>query len=86
MYLCADSDIAYSRKPVWESFLSYILEYGADGAFQAEPISTGPVNLGNYVVLPTKATIDLFNNFTKAALGSAITAGDQVRGGALLDI
>ena len=40
---------------------------------------TGPVNLGNYVVLPTKRVINLFNNFTSAALEAGITAGDQVR-------
>ncbi|EFN51422.1 hypothetical protein CHLNCDRAFT_55152 [Chlorella variabilis] len=51
--LSTDSDIVYFVKPVWQSYLRFIEEAGADGAFQAEV----PVNGGNYVVLPTPAAI-----------------------------
>lgn len=32
----ADVDIAYTAKPLWESYLAFIEEAGADGAFQYE--------------------------------------------------
>ena len=32
----ADTDVAYVNKPIWESFLAFLEEAGADAAFQAE--------------------------------------------------
>ncbi|KAI3432373.1 hypothetical protein D9Q98_003930 [Chlorella vulgaris] len=48
-----DSDIVYLMKPVWASFLAYMEQGHADAAFQTEY----PVNGGNYVMLPTAASI-----------------------------
>ncbi len=33
---CADSDVAYTIKPAWASYIAFIDEVQADGAFQAE--------------------------------------------------
>lgn len=41
-------------KPVWASYLRFVEEAGADAAFQAEG---GIFNGGNYVMLPTPASI-----------------------------
>lgn len=102
----ADSDVAFVNKPVWDSFLAFIEEVGADAAFQAEQhIGVAPmrhalnharharlagvvrlacasfapsppllpfhsVNIGSYVVLPTPASIRLYD----AWAGSAVAA------------
>jgi hypothetical protein len=36
MFLSADSDIVYTMKPVWETYLRLIEISGADAAFQKE--------------------------------------------------
>lgn len=32
----ADSDVAFVNKPIWESYLAFVEEVGADAAFQTE--------------------------------------------------
>lgn len=32
----ADSDVAFVNKPIWDSYLAFVEEAGADAAFQAE--------------------------------------------------
>ncbi|KAL4856648.1 hypothetical protein ACK3TF_003070 [Chlorella vulgaris] len=51
--LTTDSDIVYLLKPVWASYMAYLEQGEADAAFQSE----GPVNTGNFVMLPTTASV-----------------------------
>lgn len=65
MFWSADNDIAYVGKPVWETYLSYIADGSVDidGAFLAgDPISTA-----NFVVLPTKRSLSLFDKWASVA-------------------
>ncbi|KAI3428080.1 hypothetical protein D9Q98_006464 [Chlorella vulgaris] len=61
--MSADTDVAYTVKPVWESYLELIHRNDADGAWQAE----APLNSGHFVLLPTAPAI----RFAKAWSGSA---------------
>lgn len=58
----ADSDVAFANKPVWDSYLAFIDEVGADGAFQAEHSVGAPTNadllLGAALPLPQGAWLD----------------------------
>lgn len=47
--MSVDTDLAFTSKPVWESYLAFLEEGGADGAFMTER----PLNAGNFVLLPT---------------------------------
>lgn len=68
-----DTDVAYVNKPIWESFLAFLEEAGADAAFQAE--ETG-VNIGSYVILPTPAATTFISEWAASA-SSAIQAKQQ---------
>lgn len=48
-----DTDVAYSVKPVWDSYLEFIERGEADGAWQSE----SPLNSGHFVLLPTPAGV-----------------------------
>ena len=81
-----DVDLAYSSKPVWESYLMYIhLAAGAsavDAAFQIEgdgsfPLHNSPLNSGNFVALPTEATKNLFSAWLALASEKMDTGGNQ---------
>ena len=80
-----DIDLAYAAKPVWESYLSY-LELGMDGivadaAFQTEgkPNSdiASPINSGNFVALPTQATLALFSTWVGQSTEQVDRGGNQ---------
>lgn len=71
--LNTDSDVVFTVKPFWQSYLAYLEAGSADAAFQAEYSS---VNGGNYVVLPTPAAIKLFEAWSAKALKS-IKAGQH---------
>lgn len=49
----SDSDIGYAAKPLWRSYMTILHDPQADASFQNEEIGMGPINTGNFVVLPT---------------------------------
>ncbi|KAL4444652.1 hypothetical protein ABPG77_002469 [Micractinium sp. CCAP 211/92] len=49
----SDSDVGYAAKPLWRSYMTLLHDPPADGCFQNEENGMGPINTGNYVVLPT---------------------------------
>ena len=80
-----DIDLAYAAKPVWESYLSY-LELNMDGivadaAFQAETgvytPTVSPINSGNFLALPTPATLALFSTWVSLVNDHLRTGGNQ---------
>lgn len=52
-----DTDIAYTTKPLWKSYMTFIEEAGVDLAGTGDG---GSINTGNYVALPTPAAIKMF--------------------------
>ncbi|KAL4430877.1 hypothetical protein ABPG75_006133 [Micractinium tetrahymenae] len=64
--MLADTDIAYTVKPLWESYLAYIDEADADGAFQYEAPGRW-LNSGQFVLLPTAASVAFAEEWAKAA-------------------
>jgi hypothetical protein len=73
----ADSDLAYTTKPVWASYLAYIDAAGADAAFMYEPGPAEPLNSGNFVALPTERMRALAAHWVALGAGLADRAGNQ---------
>lgn len=51
--MLVDTDVTYTVKPLWDSYLEFIDRAGGDGAWQFE----SPLNSGHFVILPTPAGI-----------------------------
>jgi hypothetical protein len=78
-----DVDLAYSSKPVWDSYLMYLNvapgAQGVDAAFQIEGDGTygSPINSGNFVALPTPGTKALFSAWLGLASKKIGEGGNQ---------
>lgn len=48
-----DMDLAYAAKPLWLSYMTILHDPPADAAFMNEEAGIGPLNTGNFVVMPT---------------------------------
>lgn len=48
-----DMDLAYAAKPLWRSYMTILHDPPADAAFMNEEAGIGPLNTGNFVVMPT---------------------------------
>ncbi|EFN52112.1 hypothetical protein CHLNCDRAFT_139418 [Chlorella variabilis] len=70
--LNTDSDIVFTFKPVWASYMKLIERSQADAAFQREE----PVNGGNFVILPRPATVKMVREWAAFAK-EAIKAGQH---------
>ncbi|KAL4447611.1 hypothetical protein ABPG75_004830 [Micractinium tetrahymenae] len=74
--MVADTDVAYAPKPLWASYLAFLEQAGADGAFMQEL----PLNTGQFVLLPTPGALAFaaaWNASAPAALGSSPPLADQ---------
>lgn len=63
--LAADTDVAYAVKPLWDSYLAFIHQANADGAWQEEK----PLNTGQFVLLPTRASLAFARKWAASAPG-----------------
>lgn len=74
--MVADADVAYAPKPLWDSYLAFQEQAGADGAFMQEL----PLNTGHFVLLPTPGALAFaaaWNESAAAALAGTPPLTDQ---------